>query len=538
MYQGTRSARRWATDDHTLVLLCLCGITIGGAVLRLWQIGDKGLWIDEAFSVWIGWQAIPDALAWLVRIDQHPPLYYLLLHMWMRLGDDAATVRALSALVSTLNIPVMYGLGQRLAGRKAGLLAAGILAISPFHVRFAQEARMYALLSLNASVAMMALAHLLTDPRALTAPVGRQIQRLIRSWRGKRVPDLRTAATDLAWAAYVLFTAATMLTHSTAILYMLATNAFVFGLAWARRRWPGAGDQLQSPSLANWLIAQLCVLALWSPWLRAFTAQAARVYREFWLPAPSWRTVVDAVGALTCAFLPDRIGWAWAIWAMYGGLVVLGAFHLRKRLAHLALLWVLFVTPVAGEWLVSLFRPIFYDRTLIWASIPLYLLLAAGIRQLRYRSYILVAVAMLATASGLSVREYFLYTEKEGWDDAAAYVAQRVEEGDLILFHATWTQIPFDFYYRAYDQQVEERGVPVDLFARGVLEPKMRAGDVPYLEDTIGGRERVWLVYSHQWYTDPEGLIPAALDGALDLRSRRRFHGLEVRLYGKPQAGR
>jgi hypothetical protein len=62
----------------------------------------------------------------------------------------------------------------------------------------------------------------------------------------------------------------------------------------------------------------------------------------------------------------------------------------------------------------------------------------------------------------------------------------------------------------------------------------MRDGDLPRLRDLVRDRDRVWLVYSHDWYTDPRGLIPAALGETLDLLARRRFRGLEVRLYGAP----
>jgi hypothetical protein len=194
----------------------------------------------------------------------------------------------------------------------------------------------------------------------------------------------------------------------------------------------------------------------------------------------------------------------------------------------------LFATPLVGELLVSLRRPIFYDRTLIWASIPVYLLLAAGINQLRYRPFILAAVGALAMINGLALREYYTHFEKEQWNVAAAYVAEHVQNEDMILFNATWVQIPFDFYFRLANRPIVEHGVPVDLFDRGVLEPKMARDDLPRLRNLIQGRQRVWLVYSHNWYTDPQGLIPAALGQELRLLDVRYFFGLEVRLYGVP----
>jgi mannosyltransferase len=555
-------------NAEPFVRYLLFGIIVAGAILRLLQIGSKSLWLDESFSIWLGRHTVPEMLSWLVRIDQHPPLYYILLHFWMSFGDSAATVRALSALFGTLNIPVLYLLGRRLIGRSVGLLAALILTISPFHVRFAQETRMYTLLTLNASLALLALAHLLTDPRAATVPLGQQLFDFCRAWRTTRTaeaqtrgeagdgyqknfcdsgtwvstptrrrwPSIQTIETDLAWLGYMVFTTATVLSHNTAVFFPIAVNLFVFGLVFVRQRWPRSDNTelLQPPSLKNWLTAQLGTFLLWGPWLAAFIVQAERVYHEFWISAPTFKTVVGTIKTFLSAFLPGKIKWADAIWAAYGLIALMGVVHLRKRLAHLVLVLILFLTPFLGELLVSLRRPIFYDRTLIWASIPVFLLLAAGLNLLRYRPYILVGVAILAIVNGLSLREYYIHFEKEQWDDAAAYVGERVETEDVILFNATWVQIPFDFYFRDYGWPMAEYGVPVDLFDRGILEPKMAKSDLPRLRSLIRDRKRVWLVYSHNWYTDPQSLIPRALEKELELMEKKRFYGLEVHLYGVP----
>jgi mannosyltransferase len=480
--------------------ILLSAIMVLGGFLRVYRIGSEGLWLDEAFSVWMARQPVGQMLNWLVHIDQHPPLYYLLLHFWMALGDDPATVRALSALASTLTIPTVYLLGRRLADEKVGLLAALILAVSPFHVRFAQEARMYALLTLNASLALYALMHLLTDSHTAAAP-----------W---------------AWLGYVVLTAATLLTHNTAVFFLAATNLLVLVLSLIRPPITNHGF------LRNWLLAQLGVLLLWGPWLPAFVTQSVGVYRDFWVPAPTWETVIGTVGVFVSDFLPLPFAGLLVVGVFFTGLAALGLIRLRRDPACVAFLLVTFATPLAGEWLVSLRRPIFYDRTLIWASPPLYLLLAAGLRQLRRWRYVLAAALALLAINGLSLHEYYVNFEKEQWDDAAALVAERVEPDDLLLFNATWVQIPFDYYFhRLNDVPVAEHGVPVDLFARGVLEPKMAASDLPRLRSLIAGRERVWLIYSHDWYTDPQGLIPPALEEESDLESRWKFHGLQVWLY-------
>jgi len=555
--------------------------------LRIWEIGRKTLWLDEAFSVWLARHPLGEMIAWIARIDQHPPLYYLLLHFWIGLvGDGPAAVRLLSALLSTLTIPAMYLLGRRLLGPAAGVLAALILALSPFHVRFAQETRMYALLMLNASLALLALVHLWRGVLARTpdppapfpantpnppapfpantpnppAPFPtREGGGMLPSPRrgGARGEVNRRAAqagglrheyahqsgagrkNAAAWIGYVLFTAAAMLTHHTALLFPLAINLFVISvLLWRRlRRKPIPDPQSPIPnpqSPTSWLLAQLAVLLLWSPWLSAFVFQAAGVDREFWIPAPTFPALIAALKTFLSALLPPLAGRSDLIWAGYAALIGMGVLSLRKQGPLLALLGTLFLTPIGGELLVSLRRPVFYDRTLIWATIPLYLLLAAGIAQLRRWPLVVAAVGLVATANAASLHEYYVNFQKEEWDKAAGYVAARAADDDLLLFNATWVQIPFDYYFRAYGRPLVERGAPADLFDLGVLEPKMTENDLPRLRELLAGRSRVWLIYSHNWYTDPRGLIPAALAQEFALRDLRQFVGLEVRLYERP----
>jgi mannosyltransferase len=530
--------------------LLLLAVTLLGGVLRFYAISQKGLWLDEAFSAWLGWHSLTEMWGWIALIDQHPPLYYTLLHLWMRLGDDAATLRMLSAAASTLTIPVIYMLGRRLAGQPTGLLAALVLAVSPFHVRFAQEARMYALLALVAAAAMACLARLLSPTQVVTRSEStRQMadrdSSLLARCRGRlaahplrMTPRKVIVQRGLLWAGYVAFTAAAMLTHSTALLLPAAMNLFVFGLMVWRSKdrstsQPRAEDDLQPPSLPSWLIAQAGVLLLWGViWLPAFIGQARGVYREFWMTAPTWRTLIDALGNFLSAHLPrQQAPWLDIVWILFAVLLVLGIVALLRRPAVLALLLTLFLTPLIGELLVSLRRPVFYDRTLIWATIPLYVLMAAGIAALRRRTLVLAAAALLIAANGLSLREYYANFQKEGWNEAAAYVGQQAREGDLILFNASWVQIPFDFYFREMGKQVDEHGLPVDLFERGVLEPKMAPEDLARLRALIDGHPRVWLVYSHNWYTDPQELIPRALAESLTPVESRDYEGLEIRLY-------
>lgn len=533
-------------------------ITLVGGGLRVLLLASKGMWLDETFSVWVANHSVGEMLQWIVKIDQHPPLYYLLLRGWMTLnGDTPYDVRLLSALFGAGTIPIIYLIGKRMSGALVGLAAAVLLAVSPFNIYYAQETRMYTLLAFNAAVAMYALVRLLTDARAVR-PIGSQLQAYWRAWRTPRSVEshhptgwrawisrhrwlpIQTVETDLAWIALIVFSAATLLTHNTAVLFLFAVNLFVLGLLLFQKLKPsGPLPALQAPSLGNWAKAQIGIFILWSPWSVAFIKQASRVYQEFWIPKPDW----DAVIQVLESFLNPALSYLQGsqvkvMWLMYALVLYFGLLHYRKKVSHFLLLATLFAVPFVGELLVSLRRPIFLDRTLIWITIPLLLVMAAGIAQLKFRFLIIVALGILSTSSLFSASDYYRFWQKEDWNTPAGYVANFAEKGDLVLFNSNFVVIPFDYYFAPYEKQyaiqVEKYGVPADLFASGILEPRMTESDVPTLLAWVRGRRRVWLVYSHNSYTDPEGLVPKTLASQMKLIRQRDFYGGQVQLYGAP----
>jgi len=513
-------------------------ITGLGAGLRVLLLDQQGLWLDETFSIWLAHHSVGDMLQWIARIDQHPPLYYLLLRGWMALdGDTPYHVRLLSVLFGTASIPMIYLIGKRMSGAIVGLVAAVLLAVSPFNIRFAQETRMYTLLTFNAAVAIYALVRLLTDAQAVR-PIGSQLRDYLHARRWSAIQSLET---DLAWGAFIVFSAATMLTHNTAVLFPVAANIFVLGLMLVQRtKKSEASLAFHAPSFGNWAKAQIGIILLWTPWSVAFIRQARGVYQEFWLPKPEWNTVVETLKSFLNAATPtpSQSSPPASIWIMYVLALGLGLLYYRKKVSHLLFLVSLFVIPFLGELLVSIRRPIFYDKTLIWTTIPLLLVLAAGVAQLRYRFVILVALGVLSANNLFAAADYYRFTQKEDWHTAAGYVANFAQEGDLVLFNATWVQIPFDYYFKTYEDQyaiqVEKRGMPVDMFDAGVVEPKMTENDLPRLLSLLSGRKRVWLVYSHNWYTDPAELIPKTLATHMTLTRQRYFYGGLVQLYEAP----
>ena len=105
-------------------------------------------WIDEGLSVGIAHHRFFD-IPGVLRKDGSPPLYYMLLHVWMSVigGDGEARTHALSVLCATLTIPAGWLAGRRLFGERAAWASAALCATLPFLTYYAQETRMYALVA-------------------------------------------------------------------------------------------------------------------------------------------------------------------------------------------------------------------------------------------------------------------------------------------------------------------------------------------------------------------------------------------------------
>ena len=129
-----------------MLAVVLAGCVAVGVVARF--LAPPELWLDEAQSVAIARLPLPELFAALEQ-DGSPPLYYLLLHGWTAVfGTSATAVRALSAGIGVLTLPLAWHVARRLAGRRVAVALVVLLATSPFLIRYSSETRMYALLVL------------------------------------------------------------------------------------------------------------------------------------------------------------------------------------------------------------------------------------------------------------------------------------------------------------------------------------------------------------------------------------------------------
>ncbi len=218
--------------------VAVAGTLTVAIVLRF--VTKSDLWLDEALTVNIARRPLSDLNA-LLRHDGAPPLYYVLLHLWMRVFDTSDLgARSLSGVVGVATLPVAWLAGRRLGGpSEAGRAWVGwgavvVVASSPFAIRYSTEARMYELEILLVLLGYLAL------------------------WRALERPSVRRLA------AVAIVAAALLYTQYWAIYLLVVVGA---GLAWCA--WRGA----ERAAARRALVALGVGGVTFVPWLPAFLYQ-------------------------------------------------------------------------------------------------------------------------------------------------------------------------------------------------------------------------------------------------------------------------
>ena len=230
--------------------------TAVAVVVRFATVSE--LWLDEAQTVYISGLPL-DRMVEGLRHDGAPPLFYVLLHGWMRIfGDGNLSVRFLPGLFAVAALPLAWVAGRRLGGRTVAWAAAALLAWSPFAVRYATEARMYSL------VVLLVLAGYLAVMAAFDRPQSKG-------------PLVAVAAV----------TAALLLTHYWSLYLLLVVAAM---LAVTARRGPSPVGRQARRLLAAMAAGSLAFL----PWVPSFLYQLRHTGTP-WGAIGRLRSMVDTV---------------------------------------------------------------------------------------------------------------------------------------------------------------------------------------------------------------------------------------------------
>lgn len=480
-------------DKTVRAFVCVVVLAI---LARLFRLGYQSLWYDECWSLrrWQEFLGVPAAekLSW--ALEGWPP-YDVGMSFWIAAGTDEFLMRLPSAVFGTLTIVVIFALGSRLLDPRCGLIASLLLALSPFHVWYSQEARLYALLVLLASLSTLGFVRWLQD---------------------------RSSA---SWWFWTLSTATAVVTFRPAVYLWLIQALFLL----IHRRSYGRALAETLKRRGVWLPALLLLLAA-SPWIANTVAFGYNAWREpgsvlsnmqpaglmvlpytFFALAAGF-SVGPSVVELQLPQPWEQVAHHWLelsfFVSVFSVAFVMGCRQLLRQRETMILFALHLVVPVLQIFgLARLTGHAYHVRYTAPALIPLLLIVAAGLGSNRApggkermmwnrgAGLVLCLGVFLVALSGHYFNPRYMKIDRR---NLARTIMDGEQTGDVIVISA----------YRNYDGSTcyYEGSLPITPIERTWSERSI----AERLAET-GPAPRVWLASIRPWRNGYEGVWPRTL---------------------------
>ena len=498
-------------------LVFLVVILLLAFALRLSRLEERGIWYDDAFSIFLAERRVEDIVLGTTA-DTMPPLYYVLLHFWMCLGEELFILRFLSVTLSLLIIPLTYLVASKLFGAHAGLYSAFFAAISPFQIYHAQELRMYGLLCLTglAYVYSFSTIWLRRRPGSAAETPSSHSSTVGLEWR--------------SWIALIVTGALNMYAHNLAFLTLVVPNLVAI-----------INNDLRL--LKRLILAQTAILVLFAPWLLLLPQQLAKIQRAFWTPRPGLVEVIQTLMAFT--FNQPLPSWLFPL-ALYAGVAIFSliAYETARELKgksppSILFILLLILIPPAIMFCVSyLMRPIYVPRGVIVSSVACYILAAKVLAKIRRPVLVVGVMTPVVALTVVALSYYYYYDEfpRSPFKETMAYLRQEKLEGDAVVHDNKLSYFPSHYYYRELEQYfiADVPGSPNDTLAPDTMQAM---GIYPTtLQQAIENHERFWLVVFQRALDEAEEVgepnaNKAWLDNRYRLTSTQEYNDLNIYLY-------
>jgi mannosyltransferase len=372
--------------------------------LRFYQLSTESLWVDEMFSI----RAAENFNPLSTR-----PVYFALLGFWMQFGTSDAWLRTLAVLFGIGAVLLTYLLGRRVAKESIALISALIMAIAPLAIWHSQEIRMYSLSTFLTLGGTLALTYALEKPRYSSI-----------AW----------------WAVARLFA---LLTTPLNMLLLLP-DTIIFGWKYRQqRRW-----------LIVFGIGLLFIAIFWFPSAWKLATVSGPAFMEGHVakkPKPDLTEVITTLTAFIAFWplspiksSPISLSYYLLFTLMLVGLLSISvyiAWKHRNRAPQLLWLLAWAFLPSASILVISYIKsPIWGDRYLLFVSPYIFILLAAGFKQVwqwqRNIGVVLAIVYLLAVGGGLG--HYYTTLDRNDWHGVEEVIRSNEKPGDVIVYYAPW----------------------------------------------------------------------------------------------------
>jgi 4-amino-4-deoxy-L-arabinose transferase-like glycosyltransferase len=446
-------------------------ILIFAFIIRLIGMVSRPIWYDESFSVLFSEKGLSAMLYGTLSqtatgsADIHPLGYYSILWAWMKIyGQSIPAARMFSIVVSLASLVLVYQIALNLFDEKTATISALLFSILPFQIHFAQEIRMYSLLSFWL---------LLTTLSFLRGRNG--------NWKW--------------WMVFAISSAMAQYTHNLAAIYLipLAVTPLI------QKDWK---------TFKSVVIASIVSILLYLPWLTQLPAQFSKVQSSYWVERPG----VEKIFTLILFYLPhlplpnSLLLQGLLIATLTIVLAIFQTVIARKKESESAnkILWLAYLAfiPPILLWSVSQFVPVYIERALLPSHAIFCIWLAVAFTQTKSPRAIQILVSIFIITS--SIMGFYQHITYKGFPYGPykmlnESIQNRVKPGDVIIHSSKLSYLP-SFYFDQNIQQgfiVDPPGSNVDSLAPATREI-LKLNEIENLEKGTANVSRVWFIIYQQ----------------------------------------
>ena len=422
--------------------LAIILLTIVGLILRLYRIDANSIWLDEAVTYHISLQSIPDIWNSIGTGEPNPPLFYWAEHFMLSLGNSELILRLIPAISGTLTIPLLFFVGRLLLDRYAGVIAAALLTISPFHILHSQDARVFSLLLLVSCVALIFYL------------------KGISSW------SLRS------WILFGIFSAVAFWLHFYVIIFV----ATLFLSALCLNLYENKGFNKFKPLIASLALFLAISLPLIFQFL--YSVDLKLMEGSFGLRGLGFAgaAVWEYLGPGVLEMIPFLLFFA------------IGYYYFfktdRRRFTLISLvLTIPFVISCLLSEVIAM-----YPRYLIFLM-PIFLVVVAAsykpLLALRGPKLVYAFVLILVSVNAITLSSYYSSPSFQDWKGITPIVQNMTADQDIVAVVPGWMALPFDYYYSHEEDHTREFGASSSAELDSILSLKGNSSIIILLTEDI-----------------------------------------------------
>lgn len=397
------------------VVATILGCMVAVCIISYFALIHASLRLDEAQSLWQTSHSIGDTLR-VVAQDIHVPLYHIILHFWqLYFGHGVVTLRLLSLVFFLITIPLVYVLARYVLAIGWALFATVIFSLAPFMEWYANEARMYTLLAMMATMSQIYFLSI--------------IQQRKRAWGGYGLTALIGAYSH----------------------YFFSFNLAAQGLFFLTNR-----KKFAPGSFKRFVVVAILVTVALAPWLIYFHSLGSGKNTTPHLVRPSTVDFFNAFSQFLFGFQDNYINTilvsCWPLTILIAFLAIRRGQEVTPEISYMA---TAALGPVTIAYLLSfVVNPFYLSRYMISCVAPLLIVIVWLISHYGRRLASFVAALMVVIVALTSVQQdlSFATPVKENYKAVAQTISSQATSQDVIVVSAPFTIYPFEYYYNGNAQ--------------------------------------------------------------------------------------